>query len=58
MNSNFLSSFTPSMMSPETLEAIFVQRHKLVEYLIELVKDSSTSKNKHFRLLIGKLLCI
>jgi tetratricopeptide (TPR) repeat protein len=53
MNNNFLSSFTPSLMSSQTLEAIFVQRHKIVEHLIELVRDSSNSKNKHFRLLIG-----
>ncbi len=29
MKSTFLSSFTPSLMTPKTLEAIFVQRHQL-----------------------------
>jgi DNA-binding transcriptional ArsR family regulator len=53
MNNNFISSFTPSLMSPATLEAIFVQRHKLVEHLIELVENSTKTANKHFRLLIG-----
>ena len=53
MNNNFLSSFTPSLMSSATLEAIFVQRHKLVEDLIESVHDSAETANKHFRLLIG-----
>ena len=53
MKDNFLSSFTPSLMSRETLEAIFVQRHKLVAHLIELVHESCLTKNKHFRLLIG-----
>lgn len=53
MNNNFLSSFTPSLMSSETLEAIFVQRHKLVEDLIESVRHSAETANKHFRLLIG-----
>ena len=40
-------------MSPEMLEAIFVQRQQLVEHLIELVEDSCNSQNKHFRLLVG-----
>ena len=53
MKNSFLSSFTPSLMSPETLEAIFVQRHKLARDLIELIRDSSLSKSKHFRLLVG-----
>ncbi|MEM8722985.1 MAG: tetratricopeptide repeat protein, partial [Cyanobacteria bacterium P01_G01_bin.39] len=53
MNDSFLSSFTPSLMSPATLEAIFVQKHKLVSDLIESVEDSAATANKHFRLLIG-----
>ncbi len=53
MNNNFLSSFTPSLMSSETLEKIFVQRQKLAFDLIESVRESSLTKNKHFRLLIG-----
>ncbi len=40
-------------MSANTLEAIFVQRHKLVEDLIESVCHSAETANKHFRLLIG-----
>ena len=41
MKNDFLSSFTPSLMSPATLEAIFVQRHKLVADLIESVRHSA-----------------
>ncbi len=40
-------------MSSATLEAIFVQRHKLVADLIESVRESAETANKHFRLLIG-----
>lgn len=53
MPDNFLSSFTPSLMSPQDLEAIFVQREKLVEDLIASVKESVTTNNKHYRLLVG-----
>ncbi|MEM9276726.1 MAG: tetratricopeptide repeat protein [Cyanobacteria bacterium P01_F01_bin.143] len=53
MNNSFLSSFTPSLMSSEALEAIFVQRHKLAHDLIELIRDSSLSQCNHFCLLIG-----
>jgi tetratricopeptide (TPR) repeat protein len=53
MKNTFLSRFTPSSMGSETLEAIFVQRHQLVEDLIEVIRESALTANKHFRLLIG-----
>ncbi|NMG06614.1 tetratricopeptide repeat protein [Brasilonema sp. UFV-L1] len=53
MKSTFLSRFTPSLMTPETLEAIFVQRHQLADYLVELIRESVLTANKHFRLLLG-----
>ncbi|KAB8334815.1 tetratricopeptide repeat protein, partial [Scytonema tolypothrichoides VB-61278] len=53
MKSTFLSRFTPSLMTPETLEAIFVQRHHLADYLVELIRESALTANKHFRLLLG-----
>ncbi|EGK87757.1 Tetratricopeptide TPR_1 repeat-containing protein [Microcoleus vaginatus FGP-2] len=40
-------------MSPETLEAILVQRHALAERLVELIRVSALTNNKHFQLLIG-----
>lgn len=52
-NCNFLSSFTPSLMSSNALEAMFVQRQKLVKKLIESVFDSVETANKYFYLLIG-----
>ena len=48
-----LSRYTPSMLSHETLEAIFVRRDDLVERLVERVRVSALSGNKHYNLLIG-----
>ncbi|MEG4075370.1 tetratricopeptide repeat protein [Microcoleus sp. Pol14C2] len=53
MKNTFISQFTPSSMSPETLEAILVQRHALAERLVELIRVSALTDNKHFQLLIG-----
>jgi DNA-binding transcriptional ArsR family regulator len=49
----FLSRFTPSVMAPETLEAIFVQREELAERLISLIEASALSDSKQHNLLIG-----
>ncbi|MBP5977713.1 tetratricopeptide repeat protein [Brasilonema sp. CT11] len=40
-------------MTAETLEAIFVQRHNLADYLVDLIRESALTANKHFRLLLG-----
>ncbi|MEG4067212.1 tetratricopeptide repeat protein, partial [Microcoleus sp. Pol11C2] len=53
MKNTFISRFTPSLMSPETLEAILVERHALAERLVELIRVSALTDNKHFQLLIG-----
>ena len=53
MKASFLSHFTPSMMAPETLEAIFVQREALAQRLVELVCESVMTPAKHHTLLIG-----
>ncbi|MEM9544312.1 MAG: hypothetical protein AAGA60_33135, partial [Cyanobacteria bacterium P01_E01_bin.42] len=55
MQAQYISRFTPRSMSPETLEAIFVQRKrfKLAERLIELIRESTQTENKHYRLLVG-----
>lgn len=45
--------FTPSLMSHENLEAIFVQREKLARRIVEVVRESATTQSKHYRLLIG-----
>jgi DNA-binding MarR family transcriptional regulator len=48
-----LSSFTPSMMSAETLDKIFVQREALAHRLFENIRDSATTTTKNHALLIG-----
>src|ERR1700676_2747021 len=49
----FISRFTPSRTSPEDLEKIFVQRHKLLERTVELLRASALTQNKHHFLFIG-----
>lgn len=51
--SGYLSRYTPSLMSAETLEAIFVQRQELAAQLMENIIESATTKNKHYALLYG-----
>jgi len=53
MKATFLSRFTPSLMVPEALEAIFVQRETLAERIIALIHDSALTPSKHHTLLIG-----
>ncbi|AGY59889.1 tetratricopeptide repeat protein [Gloeobacter kilaueensis] len=53
MRRKFLSRFTPSLMAAEDLEAIFVQRQKLVERFTDLIRTSALTQAKHHTLLIG-----
>jgi len=53
MKNTLISRFTPSLMAPETLEGILVQRHALANYLVDKIRDSATTDNKHYQLLIG-----
>ena len=53
MKNRFFSRFSPSSMSYETLEAVFVQRHKLAEQLVNRIRASVLGKSKHYQLLIG-----
>ncbi len=53
MRESFLSRFTPSLLKPETLEAIFVQREALAKRLVAGIRESAQSENKHYFLLIG-----
>ncbi|MEG3861705.1 tetratricopeptide repeat protein [Microcoleus sp. herbarium12] len=53
MKSTIISRFTPSLMAPETLEAILVQRHALANYLVDNIRESALTDNKHYQLLIG-----
>ncbi len=49
----FLSAFTPSRTRPEDLDAIFVQRHDILNDTIERVQESATTGNKHHLLFVG-----
>ncbi len=53
MKATFLSRFTPSLMTPEALEALFVQREELAQRIIERIRDSALTQSKHHFLLIG-----
>jgi tetratricopeptide (TPR) repeat protein len=48
-----LSNFTPSIMAPQVLEDILVQRHELAADLVDRIIISITTENKHYPLLIG-----
>ena len=49
----FLSHYTPSLMNPEDLDAIFVQRDRLLTDLLENIENSILTEAKHHALLIG-----
>ena len=53
MSQAHLFRFTPSMMPPETLEQLLVQRQALAQRLTELVRASVTTQSKHHTLLVG-----
>ncbi len=53
MGSPFLSRFTPSLMRPEALEALFVQRYALADRIVDLIRESIVTSAKHHNLLIG-----
>lgn len=48
-----LSRFTPSLMEPETLEAIFVQREALAQRIVVSIRESVLTQAKHYSLIIG-----
>jgi len=48
-----VSRFTPSLMKHEDLEEIFVQRHKLAQNIVELIRNSVITPSKHHTLLVG-----
>ncbi len=49
----FLPYFTPSLMSREQLEDVFVEREGIVQRITELVRDSVLHASMHHTLLIG-----
>jgi tetratricopeptide (TPR) repeat protein len=53
MDDHFLSRFTPSLMSPDALEGIFVQREKLLQDILERLQASVLGAEKKNTLLVG-----
>jgi tetratricopeptide (TPR) repeat protein len=53
MKTRFLSRFTPSLMSSDALEAIFVQRDPLIREVLESVRKGVLSRTSRHTLLIG-----
>jgi tetratricopeptide (TPR) repeat protein len=53
MRTNFLSRFTPSLMPPEALEAIFVQRERLATRTVQQVRDSALTGPPSHTLFVG-----
>lgn len=53
MTEFFLRKYKTSETPPEVLEAIFVQRHELANSLVQRVRESALTGNKHFVLLVG-----
>ena len=51
--SSFLSRFTPSLMTPEALEGIFVQRHDLARQILERIGESATTRCQRHTLVFG-----
>ena len=49
----YLSHFTPSMMAPETLEAMLVQREPLLTRTLANVVDSLRTGSRHHTLFVG-----
>lgn len=49
----FLSRFTPSMMSADVLEKVFVQRGDMADRIVEVVRESILTPSKHHTLVIG-----
>lgn len=50
---DLLSTFTPSNMSHEMLERIFVRRHRLLERLVQSVAAAASSDARPHQLLVG-----
>jgi tetratricopeptide (TPR) repeat protein len=53
MKNGFLSRFTPSLMAPDALESIFVQRGELARDLVAAVRSAVESRRGEHILLVG-----
>lgn len=53
MATSLLARFTPSLMQPDMLEAMFVQREDLANRIVDQIRDSVLTSAKNHNLLIG-----
>lgn len=53
MKKNNIPLYTPSVLEPETLQAMFVKREKLLDSLVKKHKESVLNTSKAFSLLVG-----
>ena len=53
MKESFLSRFTPSLLSRDALEAMFVKRESLAQSIVDGIQESATTGNKHYVLVVG-----
>jgi len=53
MKARFLSRFTPSLMTPDALEAVFVQREELLQNVLDRVRHASLNSVRQDLLLVG-----
>ena len=49
----YLSHFTPSLMAPETLEAMLVQREPVLQRCVDSVTESLRTGGSHHTLFVG-----
>lgn len=49
-----LALYTPSLMSPERLEQLFVAREDVLDDLVRRIETSATSSSRRHRLLVGR----
>jgi tetratricopeptide (TPR) repeat protein len=53
VKADFLSRYTPRLISPQVLENIFVQRQELAQELVDRIRESVLTSAKHHTLLTG-----
>ena len=56
-NRKFISRFSPNRSDPEHLEQIHVQRHELLNTVVDLLRESGLTQNKHHFLFVGPRGC-
>lgn len=53
MTTTFIPFYTPSLIPPEQLTQLFVGRERLLQQLIDFIRESAETPAKHYTVLIG-----